>query len=123
MIVGIGVDITEVSRIAAMLSHPRRGERFRVKVFTPAEIAYCERRRHAPQSYAARFAAKEATMKALGSFVPWRDVEIVRCGSGPPCLYLHGRAAEHARELGITRWSLALTHAANLALAWVIGER
>lgn len=123
MILGVGADVADVKRIAAALSHPTRGERFRAKVFTPTEIAYCEQRRHAPQNYAARFAAKEATMKALGSFVPWRDVEVVRDGHGPPRLHLHGRAAERARQLGIARWWLTLTHTSDLALAWVVAER
>ncbi|MCX8073158.1 MAG: holo-ACP synthase [Candidatus Binatia bacterium] len=122
MIVGIGVDIAEVERIAAALAHPTRGQRFRAKVFTPAEIAYCERRRHAAQSYAARFAAKEAVMKALGAFVPWREVEVVRSDQGPPRVQLSGRAAKRAEELKIRRWSLSLTHTNNLALAWVVAE-
>lgn len=123
MIVGVGVDIAEVRRIAAALAHPSRGQRFRTKVFTPGEIAYCERRRRAAESYAARFAAKEATMKALGGFVPWHDVEVVRDADGPPRLELHGRAAKRARDLKIARWSLTLTHTGDIALAWVIAER
>ncbi|GIW45524.1 MAG: holo-[acyl-carrier-protein] synthase [Candidatus Binatia bacterium] len=122
MIVGSGVDITEVARIAALLRHPTRGPRFRTRVFRSEEIAYCESRPNAAQSYAARFAAKEATMKALGLFVPWCDVEVVRGIHGIPGLRLHGRAAQRADELGVRRWLLSLSHTADIALAWVIAE-
>src|SRR5579862_7318719 len=91
MILGIGVDIAEVARIGAAVEHPRRGERFRVRVFTDGEIAYCSRRRNGHESFAARFAAKEATMKALGRAYGWREIEVER-GTGAPTIRLHGRA-------------------------------
>lgn len=122
MIVGTGVDLIAVDRIARALEHPTRGTRFRAKVFTAAEIAYCDRRRNAAQSYAARFAAKEAVMKALGAFFPWRDIEVIR-GAGPPQIRLSGRAAHRARELGVTRFLLSLAHTREFAIASVVAER
>jgi holo-[acyl-carrier protein] synthase len=121
-IVAIGLDATEVPRIAAMLE--QYGARFRQRVYTAGEIAYCERKqRGAAASYAARFAAKEAGMKAIGTGlsrgVTWRDVEVVRHG-GPPQLQFHGEAARHLTALGATRALLSLTHTADLAIAHVI---
>lgn len=117
----IGLDATEVPRIAAMLD--AYGDRFRQRVYTAGEIAYCERKRGAAASYAARFAAKEAGMKAIGTGlsrgVTWRDVEVVRHG-GPPQLQFHGQAARHLAALGATRALLSLTHTADLAIAHVI---
>ncbi len=121
MIIGVGVDITEVARIRAALSHPRTGERFRHRVFTPDEIAYCVRRRNAHESFAARFAAKEAVMKALGRLLGWREIEVVRSG-GPPGVRLHGRAAERAAIQGIRHLHLSLSHTAELAVAYVVAE-
>lgn len=126
MIVGIGVDLIEVERIAIALARPRTGERFKSRVFTPAEIDYCDRRRRAAaQSYAARFAAKEAAMKALGKGlgdgVAWRDIEVRREG-GAPFLVLSGRTRTLADELEIRRLHLSLTHTATLAVAYVIAE-
>jgi len=125
MIVGIGVDVVDVQRIARALSRPATGERFRRRVFTCEEIAYCERRRTAAQSYAARFAAKEATMKALGrgfgGGIGWREIEIAR-EAGPPRIRLYGKARELAARHGIRRLHLSLSHTEALALAWVIAE-
>ena len=121
MIVGVGVDIIEVPRIRAAMTHPRTGERFRHRVFTPDEIAYCARRRNAHESFAARFAAKEAVMKALGRLLGWRDVEVVRV-AGPPAIRLHGRAAERAAAQGIRCLHLSLSHTAELAIAYVVAE-
>jgi holo-[acyl-carrier protein] synthase len=121
MILGIGVDIIEVARIRAALENPRTGARFRERVFTPAEAAYCSRRRNAYESFAARFAAKEAMMKALGRAYGWREIEVER-GSGPPTIRLHGRALARAEELGIRRILLSLSHTAELAIAYVIAE-
>src|SRR5512135_1865142 len=121
MIVGVGVDIIDVQRIQAALDHPRTGERFRVRVFTDGEIAYCLRRRHAAESFAARFAAKEAMMKALGRAYGWREIEVVR-GTGAPTLRLYGRAQERAEALGLQRVHLSLSHTATLAIAYVIAE-
>src|SRR5512143_1306908 len=126
MIVAIGTDAIEVERVQRAVDHPRWGERFRQRVFTAGEIAYCTKRRRNAESFAARFAAKEAVMKALGTGyakgVWWRDIEIVR-HSGAPHLVLHGGAAARAAALGITHWHLSLTHTGGQALAYVIGEK
>jgi holo-[acyl-carrier protein] synthase len=125
MIIAVGTDAIEVARVQRAVDHPLWGARFRARVFTEGEIAYClQRRRHA-ESFAARFAAKEAVMKALGTGyargVWWRDIEVVR-SSGPPRLVLHGGAQARAAALGIARWHLSLTHTAGQALAHVIAE-
>jgi holo-[acyl-carrier protein] synthase len=126
MIVGIGVDLAEVDRIRDALERPATGERFKNRVYTPEERSYCERRRGKYESYAARFAAKEATMKALGRGwsreVGWTDIEVVRRGGSRPTLRLHGRAAAYAAKLGIRRLHLALTHTAETAMAQVVAE-
>ena len=126
MIVGLGVDVCDVARIRRALEG-RAGARFQARVFTAAEQAYCEaRRRGRFASYAARFAAKEAAMKALGTGwaqgVGWRDFEVVRPRGAPPRLVLHGRAAALARRRGMARWLLALTHTGESALASVVVE-
>lgn len=122
MIVAIGIDLIEIARIEEVLA--RRGERFRKRVFTEAEVAYCEQRASKMASYAARFAAKEAAMKALGTGwaegVAWREIEIVSATNGSPSIQLHGRALERMRELGATRAHLSLTHTNHLAMAEVI---
>lgn len=127
MIFGIGNDLAEVDRIQAALERPRTGGRFRERVFTSGEQAYCERRGKGKyQSYAARFAAKEATMKALGRgwgrAVGWRDVEVVRQPGSRPEIVLHGKAKAYAAEQHIRRFHLALTHTATLAEAQVMAE-
>jgi len=123
VIIGVGVDIIEVSRIAAAVAHPRTGERFRQRVFTPGEDEYCGRRRNnAAHSYAARFAAKEAVMKALGAGFSWQDIEVMRHRGAAPTIVLHGRAAAHAATLGIRRLHLSLSHIAAQAIAYVIAE-
>lgn len=119
MIVGIGVDIVEVRRIRAALDNPQTGERFRDRVFTPGEIAYCARRRTGVESYAARFAAKEAVVKVLGKLVDWREIEVVR-GDGPPAICLHGGAARRAAELGVQEFHLSVSHTAEHAIAYVV---
>ncbi|MFN8642301.1 MAG: holo-ACP synthase [Candidatus Binatia bacterium] len=125
MIIAIGTDAIEVERVQRAVDHPRWGERFRQRVFTPGEIAYCLRRRRNGESFAARFAAKEAVMKALGTGyakgVWWRDIEVVR-DSGAPRLVLRGGAAARAAALGVSRWHLSLTHTAGQALAHVVAE-
>jgi holo-[acyl-carrier protein] synthase len=124
MIVGLGVDIAEVDRVEAAIG--RRGEAFLKRVFTPAEIAYCERHRNSSERYAGRFAAKEAAMKALGTGwrrgVRWLDIEIVRNSSGKPSLVLHGESRRIADRLGVQHISLSITHSGNTALAEVIFE-
>ncbi len=121
MIIGVGVDIIEVERIRAALDNARTGERFRARVFTPQETAYCARRRNTAQSFAARFAAKEAVMKALGRACAWREIEVVRT-EGPPSVHLHRQAQARADALGIRRVSLSLSHTAQLAIAYVVAE-
>jgi holo-[acyl-carrier protein] synthase len=124
VIVGLGVDMEEVSRIREVIS--RHGRIFLDRIFTSAEVAYCERHRDPAERYAARFAAKEATMKALGTGwskgVRWRDIEVTRKPGGRPTIVLHGIASEHADRLGARHLSLSLTHTGNFALAEVILE-
>ncbi len=120
-IIGIGLDATEIDRVAEVLARHR--DRFLRRVFTDGEIAYCERHRDPAPSLAARFAAKEATMKALGTGaargVTWRDIEVIR-GFGPPQLRLHGGAARRFEVLGAKSSLITLTHARQLALAHVM---
>ena len=124
MIVGMGVDMAEVSRVRAAIE--RHGERFLRRVFTPAEIGYCRKYKDCHDRFAARFAAKEAAMKALGTGwrrgVTWRDFEISNLPSGKPCLRLSGKALEIYRSLGGSRLLVSLTHTGPYALAQVIIE-
>jgi holo-[acyl-carrier protein] synthase len=124
MIVGTGVDLAEVPRIRA--SAERYGLRFIERIFTPAEIAYVERKANKYERYAARFAAKEAGMKAIGTGwrrgVRWQDFEVANLPSGKPTLRLHGVAAEFAARLNVRTISLSLTHTSEMALAHVILE-
>ncbi len=124
MIVAIGIDLVEIIRIEEVFA--RRGERFRNRVFTQGEIDYCERRASKFASYAARFAAKEATMKALGTGwsegIGWTDIEVVSGSGGAPALKLDGRAFERMRELGATRAHVSLTHSGTLTIAQVVLE-
>jgi holo-[acyl-carrier protein] synthase len=124
MIVGTGVDLAEVPRIRASIE--RFGDRFVHRVFTPAEIAYVERKANRFERYAARFAAKEAGMKAIGTGwkrgVRWQDFEVANLPSGKPTLRLHGVAAKVAEKLGVRTVSLSLTHTADLGMAHVILE-
>lgn len=124
MIVGLGVDIAEIDRIeAAMVRH---GAAFLDRLFTPSEQAYCETYKNRGERYAARFAAKEAAMKALGTGwrhgIRWRDIEVTREASGKPTLRLEGVAREFAERMGVRNISLTITHSGNLALAQVIFE-
>jgi holo-[acyl-carrier protein] synthase len=125
MIVGLGLDITEVDRIQAAID--RHGRAFLVRIFTPLEIAYCERHRNRAERFAGRFAAKEAAMKALGTGwahgVRWVDIEVVREPSGKPTLKLSGATREIAGRLGVTNIALTITHSGNTALALVIFEK
>jgi holo-[acyl-carrier protein] synthase len=124
VIVGLGLDIAEVDRIEAAIR--RHGAPFLERLFTPAEVEYCERHKNKFERYAARFAAKEAAMKALGTGwsngVRWRDIEVVRAPSGKPTLKLSGRAAEIASGMSIVNAALSITHSGNFALAEVILE-
>jgi holo-[acyl-carrier protein] synthase len=124
MIVGLGVDITEIDRIEAAIE--RRGRPFLERVFTPAEIAYCQTHRHRAERFAGRFAAKEAAMKALGTGwargVRWVDIEVVREPGGKPTLKLSGDSRSIADCLGVKNIALTITHTGNTALALVIFE-
>ena len=126
-IAGTGIDVIEVDRIERALTRPSTGERFRDRVFTSGEIKYCESRgRPRYQSYAARFAAKEATMKALGTGwnrnVGWSEIEVVRERGKAPTIALSGKAAAFAQRKRITRFHLSITHTAAQAIAHVIAE-
>ena len=116
--------MAEVGRIGAAIS--RYGERFLARVFTPRERAYVEGKKNRYERYAARFAAKEAGMKAIGTGwkngVTWQDFEVANLPSGRPTLRLSGKAAEIAKELGVRAISLSLSHTAELAIAHVILE-
>jgi holo-[acyl-carrier protein] synthase len=120
-IIGLGIDATDIPRIAATIE--RYGDRFLQRVFTEGEIAYCMRRRNPAIHFAGRFAAKEAAMKALGTGhtqqVLWRDVEVVRHG-GPPQLAFHGGAARRFSVLKAGSSLLTITHSDALALAQVL---
>src|SRR6185437_8104184 len=126
-IVGTGVDIIEVDRIERALTRPVTGTRFRARVYTERETSYCESRgRPRFQSYAVRFAAKEAAMKAMGTGwnrnVGWSEIEVVRERGHAPTIVLHGKAAEYAHRKRITAFHLSLTHTAASAMAYVIAE-
>ena len=120
-IIGLGLDATDIPRIAATIE--RFGNRFLQRVFTEGEIAYCQRRRHPAIHFAGRFAAKEAAMKALGTGhtpeVLWRGVEVIRQG-GPPRLLFHGGAGRRFAALGATSSLLTITHSDALAMAQVL---
>lgn len=127
MIISVGVDLAEVARIRKALEDPRTGKRFRERVFTEKEIRYCEsKRRGRYESYAGRFAVKEAVMKALGrgwgAKVAWLDIEVARAPSGKPEIVLHSKTARFAAQLGIKRWAVSITHTADHGLAHVIAE-
>ena len=125
MILGTGTDLTEIDRIQQAVE--RYGDRFLHRVYTAAEIAYCRRKgRNAAESLAARFAAKEAGAKALGTGiakgVSWRELEVTHLPGGRPTLLLHGRAAERAAGMGMTAIHLSLSHSRAMAIATVILE-
>jgi holo-[acyl-carrier protein] synthase len=124
MILGLGLDVTEIDRIEAAIG--RHGDAFKNRVYTPAERAYCETHKNIFERYAGRFAAKEASMKALGTGwrrgVRWVDFETVRAPSGKPTMKLDGIALEIANKMGVKNIALTITHSGNLALAEVIFE-
>jgi holo-[acyl-carrier protein] synthase len=124
VIVGTGVDLAEVPRIRASIE--RFGPKFVERIYTAAEIAYVDRKANRFERYAARFAAKEAGMKAIGTGwrhgVTWQDFEVANLPSGRPTLRLHGVAARVAEKLGVRTVSLSLTHTAELGMAHVILE-
>ena len=124
MIVGTGIDIAEVPRIRQSIE--RFGDRFLQRIFTPGEIHYCDSKMNRFERYAARFAAKEAAMKALGTGwnhgVRWRDCEVTRMPGGRPTIAFHGKAAEFAARLGVKNAALSLLHTVEQAIAQVILE-
>jgi len=127
MIVSVGVDLIEVERVRRALEDAKIGQRFRRRVYTEKEIEYCEgKERGKYESYAGRFAAKEAVMKALGrgwgSKVSWLDIEALPSPGGKPELYLHNKTAVLARQRGIHHWSLSITHTGRYAMAYVIAQ-
>jgi holo-[acyl-carrier protein] synthase len=124
MIVGTGIDVVEVPRVAEAIE--RFGDRFLQRIFTPGEIRYCQSKANRVERFAARFAAKEAGMKALGTGwnygVRWRDVEVQRQPGGRPTIVFHGVAAQFAQRLGMNHAALSLTHTTAEAIAHVILE-
>ena len=124
MIVGTGVDLAEVGRIR--LAIERYGARFVQRIYTAREIAYVERKANKYERYAARFAAKEAGMKAIGTGwrggVRWQDFEVTNLPSGKPTLAFHGVAAAVAERLGVKNVALSLTHTSETGMAHVILE-
>ncbi len=124
MVIGLGTDLIEIARIEKSVA--RYGEAFLDRVYTPGEIAYCQRKKNAAESFAARFAAKEAGAKALGTGisrgVSWRELEVRRAPGQRPELHLSGRALEIGNRLGIRRLSLSLSHSRLLSIAFVVAE-
>jgi holo-[acyl-carrier protein] synthase len=124
MIVGTGIDIEEVSRVRASIE--RFGDRFLHRIYTEGEIRYCDSKANRVERYAARFAAKEAAMKALGTGwshgVRWRDCEVARMPGGRPTIKFHGEAGEIAARLGVKNAALSISHTAQQAIAQVILE-
>src|ERR1700741_2811237 len=124
MIIGTGIDIAEVPRIRQSIV--RFGDRFLRRIYTAGEIRYCDAKANRVERYAARFAAKEAAMKALGTGwnhgVGWQDGEVVRKPGGRPTMIFHGKAAEFAAKLGAKNVALSLTHTKEQAMAQVILE-
>ena len=123
-VVGIGVDIVEVERVAKVIA--QHGDRFLTRVFTPREVAYCRSRKRKNEHFAARWAAKEAAVKALRAAfegaVSWRDVEVATADMGEPTLKLRGGAAQLAKKQGIERLHLTISHVTALAVACVVAE-
>ena len=124
MIVGTGVDLAEISRIQESVD--RFGDRFLGRIYTDRERAYCMRKKNYAESLAARFAAKEAGAKALGTGiargVAWREIEVGHLPGGRPTVLFHGRAAERAARMGVTGAHLSLSHGRDLAIAQVVLE-
>ena len=124
MVIGLGTDLIEIARIERSLA--RYGEAFLRRIYTSGEIAYCMAKKNSAESLAARFAAKEAAAKALGTGIArgvgWRELEVRRLPGRRPELHLSGRAAQIAAALGITRLSLSLSHSRELSIAVVIAE-
>ena len=114
-----GVDIIEIARIEASLA--KFGDRFLQRVYTPLEVAYCRGR---ASELAARFAGKEAVMKALGTGargIAWREIEILPNHRGKPLVYLHGKAQARAQRIALRGIDISLSHSRELAIAFVVG--
>ena len=124
MIIGSGIDLAEIERIQHSME--RYGNRFLERIYTAAELTYCLPRRNAAESLAARFAAKEAGAKALGTGISrgvhWLEIEVVREPGGRPTIKFHGRAAQIAERLGVVNAALSITHTSTLAMASVVLE-
>jgi holo-[acyl-carrier protein] synthase len=124
LIVGTGTDLTEIERIADSVK--RFGDRFLQRIYTEAELRYCLRKKNSAESLAARFAAKEAGAKALGTGIAkgvgWREIEVKHLPGGRPTLVFHGRAAERAATMAVTGAHLSLSHSREMAIATVILE-
>jgi holo-[acyl-carrier protein] synthase len=124
MVLGLGTDLIEIERIQASVN--RFGERFLERIFTAGEIAYCRRKKQPAESFAARFAAKEAGAKALGTGisrgVSWKEIEVTREVGQRPMLHFRGRAGELAKALGVRRVHLTLSHSRTLAIAVAVVE-
>ena len=124
MIKGIGTDIVEIRRLEQATQ--RYGSAFLQRLFTPAEMEYCEGKWRRFESYAARFSAKEAFLKALGTGgrdgISWQDMEVVRDERGRPDLVLRGNALEMARGRGVARVFLSLSHTSEMAMATIVLE-
>lgn len=124
-ILGIGVDITECLRIAKMIE--RHADLFINRVYTPNEIAYCQKRKQATQHFAGRWAAKEAVLKALGTGwrqgISWRDVEVCNEAGGRPTIVLHGGAKQAAEELGADQVLISISHCRTHATAYALAVR
>ena len=125
MVAGLGTDLIEIARIEESIA--RFGERFLTRVYTPGEIAFCQRKKNAAESFAARFAAKEAAAKALGTGISrgvgWQEIEVVRQQGERPEIVFHGRAAVRVKAMGVQHATLSLTHGRDMAMAVVILER
>lgn len=124
MVLGMGTDLIEIERVQASID--RFGDRFLERVFTAGEIAYCMRKKQPAESFAARFAAKEAGAKALGTGisrgVSWKEIEVKREMGQRPMLYFSGRAGELAGLLGVRKVHLSLSHSRTLAMAVAVVE-
>lgn len=124
MILGTGIDLVEIARVAKIID--RYPARFLERIYLPGEMQYCLRKQHSAESFAARFAAKEAAAKALGTGIQhgvgWKDIEVIREPGGRPGLLLHGRAAQIAARMHIRTMALSITHTSVYALAQVLLE-
>lgn len=123
MIVGLGTDIVEISRIAKMIE--RHGESFLNRIYTEKELAYCQKRKHSYEAFAGRWAAKEAVMKVLGTGfirgIGWQEIEVLPETSGKPVVHIRGGAGEYAGKLGIGEILITISHCKAYATATAIG--